>query len=366
MKEFFQEIHQLCQAGQTCVLATIVGTKGSTPRKQGAKLLVYPDGSTRGSVGGGCVEAEVWQEAMGVMASGKPVVREFLLSDELAAESGLVCGGTMEILVEAIGGKENSLPLIKEILDALDGRKRVVLATLVRSPESPSAVGAKALMEEDGRILLGSPEILPQEDSARDVTLRALATGGPQLVSAGGAELFIEVFQSLDTLLIVGAGHIAKALSSVAKLLGFRIVVVDDRETFANRDRFPEADEVIAAPIVETVKNFPISASTYVVVATRGHQLDYEALREVVECPAAYIGVIGSKRKVNLIYRQLAADGVPPEKLRHVHIPVGLNLGAGTSEEIALSIMAEILMEKLGGDGKPLRLAPEVADKGRE
>lgn len=360
MKELFQEIRQFCQAGKSGVLATVVATKGSTPRKQGAKLLVYPDGSILGSVGGGCVEAEVWQEAMGVISSGKSVVREFLLSDELAAESGLVCGGTMEILIDAVGGKEKSLPLAEEILDALDGRQRVVLATLVRSPASRTTVGAKVLMAEDGDILLGSPEILSQENSAREVTLRALSTGEPQLVSLGEAELFIEVFQCLDTLLIVGAGHIAKALSTIAKLLGFRVVVVDDREEFANRQRFPEADEVIAAPIVETVKEFPISPGTFIVIATRGHKLDYEALRAVVEFPATYIGVIGSKRKVNLIYRQLAVEGVPPEKLHHVHIPIGLNLGARTSEEIALSIMAEILMEKLGGDGKPLRLAPEM------
>ena len=364
MKELFQEIFRLCQAGKTCVLATVVGTKGSTPRKQGAKLLVYPDGNILGSVGGGCVEAEVWQEAMEVMSSGKSVIREFLLDDELAAESGLVCGGTMEILIDAMGGKGDSLPLIEEILNALDGRKRAVLATLVRSPKSPTDVGAKVLMEEDGHILQGSPEILSQENSAKEITLRALSTGEPRLVSVGGDELFIEVFQHMDTLLVVGGGHIAKALSSMAKLLGFRVVIVDDREEFANRHRFPEADEVIAAPIVETVKEFPISPSTFVVVATRGHKLDYEALREIVEFPAAYIGMIGSRRKVNLVYRRLAAEGVPQEKLRDIHSPIGLNLGARTSEEIALSIMAEILMEKLGGDGKSLRLTPEVASKG--
>ena len=363
MKELFREIFQFCQAGKTCVLATVIETKGSTPRKQGAKLLVYPDGNILGSIGGGCVEAEVWQEAMEVMDNGKSVVREFLLNDELMVESGLTCGGAMKILIDAIGGKENSLPLIKEILNVLDGRKRAVLATLVRSPKSPTDVGTKILMEEDGHILQGSLEILSQENSAKEITLHALSTGEPQLVSVGGVELFIEVFQYMDTLLIVGAGHIAKALSSMAKLLGFRVVIVDDREEFANRHRFPEADEVIAAPIVETVKEFPISPNTFVVVATRGHKLDYVALREIVELPAAYIGMIGSKRKVNLTYGQLVAEGVPQEKLRYIHSPIGLNLGARTSEEIALSIMAEILMEKLGGDGKPLRLVPEVVSK---
>jgi len=363
MEEIFLEISRLCQAEETFALATVVRTEGSTPRKPGAKLLIRPDGSILDSLGGGCVEAEVWQEAMQAMGSGRSTVREFQLSDDLAAESGLLCGGTMEILINAVTSKENFLPIIRRIVSALRGKKSVVLATLLRTSKSSIPTGAKVLIEEDGCTLPNFSGMEFLEDMAKEIALHTPLTIEPRLVSVEGTDLFIEVFQSLNTLLIIGAGHIGKALYSVAKFLGFRVVVVDDREEFANSHRFPEADEVIAAPIVEAILKYPISHSTFVVVATRGHRLDYEAMRAVLNFPAGYVGMLGSKRKVTLFYQQLADEGFALEKLRHIHAPIGLNLGAMTPEEIALSIMAEIVMEKFGGDGKPLKLIPDALAK---
>ncbi|MDZ4230250.1 MAG: XdhC/CoxI family protein [Dehalococcoidales bacterium] len=359
-KETFLEMLRLCQEGRAFVLATVVKTIGSTPRKPGAKLLIRSDGTTQDTLGGGCVEAEVWQEAMLAMGTGKSTVREFQLSDDLAAESGLVCGGTMEILIDAVTGKESLLPVIQKVLSALDGGGKVALATVIQTSESSILIGDKILYEANGNAVLNRAGVESRDDLVREVALHTPLIRETGLVSVGGTELFVEVFQSLDTILIVGAGHIAKALGSIAKLLGFRVVVVDDREEFANRQRFPEADEVIAAPIVPAVREFPISDGTFVVVATRGHQLDYEVLRQVVESPAAYVRMVSSRRKVVLFYQQLVAAGLSPEKVRRIHAPAGLNLGAITPEEIAFSIMAEITMEKLGGDGQPLKFTPNT------
>ena len=366
MKEIFQEIARLCQRGETFALATVVGTSGSTPRNMGAKFLVYPDGKFLGSVGGGCVEAEIWQEAKNVINTGRSVVKDFVLDDELTPEAGLVCGGTMEILIETTGDQEKFLHLAREINDALEGKRApLALTTVVSSSNESLPIGAKVLMEDSGSILLDTSEALSQETSLIEVILGAFSTYEPKRVSVRGDELYVEVFRPLETILMVGAGHIAKALCSIAKFVGFRVVVVDDREEFANRERFPEADEVIVAPIIETLKEFPILSHTFVVIATRGHKLDYEALREVVEFPSPYIGVIGSKRKAHLTHQQLEEEKIPPEKLTNLHIPVGLSLGAKTPEEIALSIISEILMEKYRADGKSLRLIPEVVSGGK-
>lgn len=364
MKEIYREMVRLCQAGDAFALATVVGTSGSTPRNLGAKFLVYPDGGFLGSVGGGCIEAEIWQEARDAIKSGRTVIKEFSLNDESAAESGLVCGGTMAILIETIGDRK-WLPQLREIRDALEGKRApLAVATLVGpSKRTAARLGARMMIEEGGSLPFNDPEALFQEPPVIKAVRDAFSASGPQHVSVKEDELYIEVFRPPETLLIFGAGHIAEALCPMARVVGFRVVVVDDRELFANRERFREANEIIVAPMEATARSFPVSSRTFVVIATRGHQLDYEVLREVVKSPAPYIGVIGSKRKSHLTYQQLAAENIPPEKLSALHIPVGLDLGAETPEEIAVCIISEILMEKRRGDGRPLRLSPGLLSR---
>jgi len=169
-------------------------------------------------------------------------------------------------------------------------------------------------------------------------------------------ELFIEVAVPSPSLLIIGAGHIGQSLSRMGKLVGFRVVVLDDRPDFANVERFPEADEVIAADFAETLRDYPITDTTYVVVATRGHRYDEQSLRQVINSSAAYIGMIGSRRRVATVLRHLAEEGYPPERLRQVYSPIGLDIGGETPEEIALSIMAEIVQVRRGGRGQSLAI----------
>ena len=252
--DLYQEIVRLRKDGRRGAVATIVNVRGSIPSFKTAKMLVRDDGSIVGTIGGGCVEAEVWQAAREVMESEKPRTLTFDLNQDPKYDTGLVCGGTLEIFVEPV---------------------------------------------------------LPPAD-----------------------------------LYIFGAGHVAASLYKVAKIAGFDITVVDDRETYANRERFPEAQQVIADDFEKAVAQLAPSESSYIVIVTRGHRDDMRMLRWAVQTPARYVGMIGSKRKTITIFKELQAEGLPAHLFDRVHAPVGLDIGAITPEEIAVSITAELIAKR--------------------
>ncbi|MBI4296906.1 MAG: XdhC family protein [Chloroflexi bacterium] len=349
MESLFQELTRLLEAGQPVVLATVVATSGSTPQKPGAKLLVRSDGSTLGTLGGGCIEAEAWQKATEVMA-GETALCSFTLSEDLAADSGLLCGGTMTILIDP--WRREDLLLAREVALALAGGPKVALVTLVRGK-----AGAKLLLREDGSRAggLGASTL---EDKAISF---AFSSKSPSLITLDTEyDAFLEPFLSPATLLIAGAGHIAQALATLAGLLGFRVVVADDRADFASQERFPQAHALLVGDIEASIRSYSGADNTFVVVATRGHKQDYQAMRTAAGTKARYLGLVGSRRKVLLIFRQLIQEGVPLERLKDIYAPVGLNLGARTPYEIALSILSEIVMVQHGKDGRPLRLKAET------
>jgi xanthine dehydrogenase accessory factor len=367
MEEIFHEAGRLLGENEPFVLATVVRTKGSTPQKPGAKLLVRPDGSIVGTLGGGCVEADVWQESKRILQGrGDTVVRSFTLTDELAAESGLVCGGTMEILIDPV----RTDPLLGEISRAIEaatqGGPAVGVATLLRAPAGAEGAGRKLLVREDGGRLgsLGSSEL---DDLAAERVLPQLWQPVAQSIRAtADAEILIETFSAPPSLVIAGAGHIAKALAPLAHNLGFRVTVIDDRSQFANAERFPEADRILVDDHVLGIAQAGITPNSYIVIATRGHKEDDAATGASVRTPARYVGLVGSKRKSLLIFETLLAEGVPVERLRQVRAPVGLDIGARTPEEIALSIMAEIVMIRYGASGGPMRMEERLLEKAVE
>jgi xanthine dehydrogenase accessory factor len=252
--DLYQEIVRLRKDGRRGAVATIVNVRGSIPSFKTAKMLVRDDGSIVGTIGGGCVEAEVWQAAREVMESERPRTLTFDLNQDPKYDTGLVCGGTLEIFVEPV---------------------------------------------------------LPPAD-----------------------------------LYIFGAGHVAASLYKVASLAGFDITVVDDRAAYANRERFPEAQQVIADDFEKAVAQLAPSESSYIVIVTRGHRDDMRMLRWAVQTPARYIGMIGSKRKTITIFKELQAEGLPAHLFDRVHAPVGLDIGAITPEEIAVSITAELIAKR--------------------
>jgi xanthine dehydrogenase accessory factor len=249
--DLYDEIIRLRKLGQKCAVETIVQVNGSIPSYESAKLLVREDGSMIGTIGGGCVEAEVWTAAREVIETEKPKHLTFNLGQDAAYDNGLICGGQLDVFVEPV------LPL-------------------------PRAF-------------------------------------------------------------IFGAGHISKSLSKVATLAGFGTVVVDNRESFANRERFPEAVDIQAAEYEDVFPKLAINETSYVIIVTRGHRDDMRVLKLALATPARYISMIGSKRKVINVIRELEKDGVPPAAFERIHAPMGLDIGAISPEEIAISVAAEMI-----------------------
>jgi xanthine dehydrogenase accessory factor len=249
--DLFNEIVRLRRQGQKCALATIVQVNGSIPSYESAKLLVREDGSMIGTIGGGCVEAEVWNAAREVIETEKPKHLTFSLNQDAAYDNGLICGGQLNVFVEPI---------------------------------------------------------VPQ----------------PRAI-------------------IFGAGHVSKSLAKVAHLTGFAVTVVDDREQFANKERFPEAEEVHAAEYEDVFPKLEINANCYLIIVTRGHRDDMRVLRWAISTEARYISMIGSKRKTIAIVKEFEKEGIPRAQVERVHAPMGLDIGAITPEEIAVSVAAEMI-----------------------
>ncbi len=358
MEQVFREAVRQLEDGHPMVMATVVRTSGSTPQNPGAKLLVREDGSAVGTLGGGCVEGDIWFAARGRFRDGGGAeMRDYVLNEDLAAQDGLVCGGTMYFLIDPVRTADEYLPFVQEVVNAYDGGIPVALATLMAVPDgSPLQAGAKLLVRENGTTegSLGLPEL--DEDAAqRARTLMAM--GKQEYVTAeSGAEYFLEAYTTPPKLIVAGGGHVGKALSPIAKSVGFNVVIIDDRPEFSSAERFPEADEVITADFVDALESMPINANTFIVIATRGHRYDDVALEAAARTKASYIALLGSRRKTILIYEALLERGVPVDRLREIRAPSGLSIGARTPEEIALSIVAEMLMFRLGGDGTPMKL----------
>ena len=363
MKEVIRGAVETLRDGRPCVLATVVRTKGSTPQKAGAMLLVRDDGSGLGTLGGGCVEGDIWFAAQEMLRQeGGPEFKDYYLNEDIAARDGLVCGGTMYFYLEPLRRIDDFLPLGDEILEAYDGGEPVSLATVVNNPRRPELLGAKLLLRADGTVsgTLGAPAL---DEPALETARRIADIGNTESITAEGAEIFVEGFTTPPTLVMVGGGHVGKATADLANLLGYRVYVVDDRPEFANKERFPYAEQVVVAPYHQWAEHLSINVNSFLVVATRGHRFDDMALESALKTRARYIGLLGSRRKTLMIYRRLMEQGVAKERIREVYAPVGLNIGALTPEELAVSIMSEIIMVRRGGDGGQMRMGDWYIDR---
>lgn len=351
MEEIFAEIIKALEKKEKLALATLITRVGSAPRGVGAKYLVREDGTSSGSIGGGCVEAEVWQEAQEVMKKGEGEVLHFKLTAEQLAEGGLICGGNIDIFVEPL--KEESIPIYREVMKMKQKGGVAVLATLMSMDGVfPKGERSKALFKISGekvgslidgkeleRKILEESETLLKEKKPRVMVLKS----GREEASWKKIEVLLEPILSEPTLYIFGAGHISQQLSPLAKRVHFKVVVIDDREMFANRERFPEADEVMVSRFEECFDRFSIDESSYIVIVTRGHLYDGFILEQAVKTNARYIGMIGSKKKIRTLYQNLMEKGVPKEALNRVHAPIGLDIHSETPEEIGVSIIAELI-----------------------
>ncbi|MFQ5899632.1 MAG: XdhC family protein, partial [Candidatus Methylomirabilia bacterium] len=353
MHELFGQLDQLKHSEEKVALATLVNTRGTTPRKEGAKMLVGAGGRILGSVTiGGCVDAQVIAEAEEVLGENVPKLLELNLGDEEAWEIGLTCGGTIEVFVESVELDRAAAPPLayyERLRAHAEQGGRGVLITRLDGPNH----GAKFLLLDSGQSegTLGDP-FLDRRFSAE--AQECLTRGLSRTLFLEGIRCFVEAFGPVATLLVVGAGHVAMPLVSLANVVGFRTIVVDGRPRFANRERFPEAHRLEVGIPSELVKAIPLTPVTALVLVAHDYKYDLPVLRHALASPVGYIGMLGSTRRGTAILNLLREEGVSEELLARVRVPIGMDLGAQSAPEIALAILAEILAERTGASGMPI------------
>ena len=351
MADIYSEILKSLKKKEKVALATIISRTGSAPRAVGAQYLVREDGSSAGSIGGGCVEAEVWQKAQEVLEKERGCILQFSLTAEQLAEGGLICGGDIDILVEPL--REDSIEIYEAIRRIKQKGGGALLITLVSLEGNfPKGGGSKTLLISSGERIgsfFGTEEMEERIRKERDVFLRGKKPKVFVLRREGGdsrspeAEVLVEPIESEPTVYLFGAGHVSEQIAPLAKRVQFRVVVIDDRETFANRERFPEADEVLVSDFESCFERLHIDDASYIVIVTRGHLYDGFVLEQAVKTAARYVGMIGSKKKIHVLYQNLMKKGVPKEALDRVYAPIGVEINSETPEEIAVSIVAQLI-----------------------
>jgi xanthine dehydrogenase accessory factor len=348
MRELLSKLTAALERGGACVWCAVVETRGSTPQKAGASMLVFADGSQLGTLGGGCVEAEVKQRALGVLLGGaeaRPELLTFCLDEDYGWDDGLICGGRMTILADPLVGPEAA---------AYHARLRSLVeqgAGVVEAVVLGEQGGARLLFDARGNLLArrgGTSEV-------RDAIVRHLPDlsrrPGP---SVAGGVAYLPVLPRI-TLFIVGGGHVGQAVGRLAAEAEFNVEVLDDREAYVSPERFPGARRLvgdIGRTLAELAPTF--GPDHYCLIVTRGHRHDEEALFHLAPTRAGYVGMIGSKRKIRMIFEDLVARGIPAETLARVHAPLGLDIGSQTVPEIAISIVAELIAVRNLGTSTPL------------
>jgi len=359
MQDIYSEIVKVLEKNEKLALATLITRVGSAPRAVGAKYLIKEDGTSFGSIGGGCVEAEVWQEAQMVMAKGEGRLLRFNLTSEQLAEGGLICGGNIDIFVEPL--REEFLDIYQEVAKIQQKGGSALLATLISVDDAfPKGESSKVLMKASGeRIghIFDGKKIEQRILKERETLLKG---NKPTVIVFDSEEenypwkkmeVLLEPIFSEPTVYIFGAGHVSQQLAPIVKRVDFKVVVIDDREMFANRGRFPDADEVIVSEFEKCFDQLNIDGSSYIVIVTRGHLYDGFVLEQAIKTNARYIGMIGSKKKIQTLYQNLIKKGIYKETLDRVYAPIGIDINSETPEEIAVSIVAQLI--KVRGEPMP-------------
>jgi xanthine dehydrogenase accessory factor len=339
-------------AGKSLAWCRLVETRGSTPQKAGAAMLVFPDGSQAGTLGGGCVEADVKRQALGLLERDTAEVVSFQLDSDYGWDDGLICGGRMQVLVEPVTPATDAR-YFQRLHALLSDGVGCLEAVVFDQNKSGLAAPACYLFDAHGQsvaALHGSGDNVPEAVRAH---LPNLAER-PRPSAAGG----ISYLPNLPRcrLVIVGGGHIGQAIGNMAPDVDFDVWVVDDRAEYVSRERFPRAERLIVGDISATLRELAITPDTYCIIVTRGHNHDEEALFHLAERGARYVGLIGSRRKIKLIFDDLEAEGISRQSLARVYAPLGIDIGSQTVPEIAISILAELVAHRnLGGHvpGRP-------------
>lgn len=350
MQEVVRQLASALNANRPVAYCRLVETRGSTPQKAGAMMLVYPDGSQAGTLGGGCVEAEVKRRALAVLHDGKAEVATFQLDSDYGWDDGLICGGRMQILIDPVQDPA-AQSYFRQLAEAVERGVGVTEAIVFDAEASGLRSPASYLFDADDRLIV----TLYAGDTVPDLVaehLRPLASRPRPYASHGVAYLPSD---PRCRLLIVGGGHVGQAVAALAADLQFDVWVVDDRADIVSPERFPRAQQRISGIIDEVLPNIEMTPDTYCLIVTRGHNHDEEALFHLADRGARYVGMIGSRRKIKMIFDDLVNEGISEEALERVYAPLGIDIGSQTVPEIAVSICAELVSHRNRGGVVPGR-----------
>jgi xanthine dehydrogenase accessory factor len=329
--------------GEEVAIATVIRVIGSAPRPVGAAMIASSGGQMAGSVSGGCVESTVFEEMVDVLHGGPPRTVRFGITDDMIWDVGLACGGTIDVFIQRL-----DLALVTAVADYVERKTPVALATVVAG----EGIGSAMLIDREGAVL-------GPEGERFTTAAQAMLAGGAQVGAvhavAPGIEVFIEPFLPPPMLIIIGGVHVAIPLTRFAKELGFYTIVADPRAKFANRERFPEAGQVLVEWPDEALAHLEVDDTTYLVILTHDPKIDEPTLAAALQTDARYIGAIGSRKTHAARFERMARWGISAEQLQRVYAPIGLDLGGGTPEETALSIIAEVVAVKNQRSGGSLR-----------
>ena len=355
MRDIAGGLRALLGAGRPFGLATVVSIRGSAPRPAGAVMTVDADGAAVGSVSGGCVEGAVYEAAAEVLAGGPPVLETYGISDETAFSVGLTCGGILDVLVQAVGSAE--APLLTRVLDLIERDDPVAVATVVGGPAPLGALVVITPEEVLGSLGTEGLDVAVVDD-ARGL-LAAGATGTRHYGPHGERRVdevavFVQSFTPPPRMLVFGATDFAAAVSRAGVFLGYRVTVCDARPVFATPRRFPDAHEVVCEWPSTYLERTAVDERTVITVLTHDPKFDVPLLEVALRSPAGYVGAMGSRRTHDDRLARLREVGVAAEALARLRSPIGLDLGARTPEETAVSIAAEIVQHRWGGSGRPL------------
>jgi xanthine dehydrogenase accessory factor len=364
MRSLVSQLLAALDAGRPTAYCRLVETRGSTPQKAGATMLVFADGSQAGTLGGGCVEAEVKRRALAVLGdatSKRPAeIVSFQLDSDYGWDDGLICGGRMQVLVEPLRSRTDAA-YFEQLNAALSTGRGCCEAIVFDSAKSDLPAPTSYLFDDTGEVLTvaGSQNRGTAVPGLVREHLPDLASR-PRPIAVQG----ISYLPNLERcrLLIVGGGHVGQAVGNWAVDLDFEVTVVDDRAEYVTRERFPRATELLSGDVADVLRNVEVTPDTYCLIVTRGHNHDEEALYHLIDRGARYVGMIGSRRKIKLIFDDLGAEGVSPELLSRVFAPVGIDIGSQTVPEIAVSILAELIAHRNCGGTVPGRPTGVSAD----
>ena len=343
MKNLYAYLLDLLETEKQVALGTIVEARGSTPQVPGASAVFSSAGLLVGTLGGGILEGDAQQRALKALKEGKSVLYDFNLEADITSEEGAICGGVVKVLIDALpeAHKEAFQGMKQSLLERQPG----LLTTRIGESEEGDLSIIRSWVKQEQ---MDSPDSESPLSSYRENIERAFSDGKPALSTlkeAVGGFLFLEPFFPLPQLIIAGAGHIGRAVARMGNLLDFEVTVIDDRPEFANEDNIPDADHIIVDNIEQAMKNLAFDHDSFIVIVTRGHRNDAEALRPCIGSDAGYIGMIGSAKKISLMRKKFLEEGwaTNPEQFDRVHAPIGIDIGSKTVEEIAVSIAAQLV-----------------------